>query len=406
MRKLLLAMAGLFLLGGCGNTPGNMSHEVAGWFNNDRSPALKIQGAAQAQPVPAPETASNAITTEILKPPRPAKIAILLPLSGAHADIGKSFLDAAQMAVLELSADHFELMPFDSGEDPATANKAAEAAISEGAELIIGPVFSNVAASVKMVAGQHAIPMITLSSDWSIAGQSVYVLGFSPVEQLQRMAGFLAKRGISRVAIMTPDNAYGKLAAQSLQNQQNGLYISATEYYGDDEESVKKASISISNQQKNLQALFLPDGGASLLRAATALNQMGIQAKGIPIIGTALWDDPTIAENLLKAPALQGGWFAAPETANLDNFKKRFVKNYGYQPQRLADLAYDATALAAILAKQGQPYDTPHLTNPNGFAGLEGIFRLTLSGTAEHGLAIIEVTAAGFKVIEPSPTRF
>ena len=54
-------------------------------------------------------------------------------------------------------------------------------------------------------------------------------------------------------------------------------------------------------------------------------------------------------------------------------------------PPPLAALAYDAVSLAALLAP-GEPYHrfTPAaLTDPNGFAGVDGIFRFNPDGTVE-----------------------
>jgi hypothetical protein len=46
------------------------------------------------------------------------------------------------------------------------------------------------------------------------------------------------------------------------------------------------------------------------------------------------------------------------------------------------------------------------LTDPNGFAGVDGIFRLNVDGTVDRGLAILAVTPSGFQVVDPSPRTF
>ena len=81
---------------------------------------------------------------------------------------------------------------------------------------------------------------------------------------------------------------------------------------------------------------------------------------------------------------------------------------YGRRPPRLATLAYDAAALAAVLARNGgpAPFDPLALTNPNGFAGMDGIFRLRPDGLVERGLSVMEITASGNRVIDPAPSSF
>ena len=78
-------------------------------------------------------------------------------------------------------------------------------------------------------------------------------------------------------------------------------------------------------------------------------------------------------------------------------------------PLRLSSLAYDATALASVIAKtatDAQPYTTSAITNPRGFAGIDGIFRFRADGLSERGLAILEIRSGRAKVVDPAPTAF
>ena len=84
------------------------------------------------------------------------------------------------------------------------------------------------------------------------------------------------------------------------------------------------------------------------------------------------------------------------------------AKSYGTEPPQLASLAYDAIALAALMAP-GTPYHRFTLggmTDPNGFSGVSGIFRFRADGSVERGLAVLEVDPGGFVVVSPAPTTF
>jgi len=406
MNHVLVRLSGFLvfalLLAGCG-TASDTTHTVSNWIS-DKPPGKGRTTPVAIKPVGAmPDMAQGVgVMAENAGAARPAKVALLLPLTGPHAAMGKSFLDAAQMAVLELGSDQFEVLPRDTGEDNGTAIAAAKDALHQGAEMMIGPVFSPMTAAVKNAAIQGNIPILTLSSDWQLAGRGTYVLGFSPAEQLNRAAAFAAQRGISRVAVLVPDTAYGALAQQTLlQNPRLQVVVKAV--YHDTPESMQQAVAQLVQHRAALQAVFLPDGDASsLAHMADALAQANINAHALPLIGTSLWNNAAVMEN----PTLQGGWFAAPDAEAREGFGERFKEKYGYAPQSLAGLAYDATALAIVLAKQGQPYDAAHLTRANGFSGTDGVFRLTPNGVAEHGLAMMEVTAAGAEVVEPARKRF
>ena len=86
----------------------------------------------------------------------------------------------------------------------------------------------------------------------------------------------------------------------------------------------------------------------------------------------------------------------------------KYRGTFGTAPAQLASLAYDAVALVALLS-QGTPYHrftTAALMDPNGFAGVNGIFRFNADGTSERGLAVLEMNANGPVVVSPAPTTF
>jgi len=46
------------------------------------------------------------------------------------------------------------------------------------------------------------------------------------------------------------------------------------------------------------------------------------------------------------------------------------------------------------------------IMNPNGFSGIDGIFRFGNSGMAERGLAILELRNGTIQVKDPAPRSF
>ena len=121
-----------------------------------------------------------------------------------------------------------------------------------------------------------------------------------------------------------------------------------------------------------------------------ALAADGVNLKRVQLLGTGLWDDPRV----FSTAALEGGWYAAPESTGFRSFSGRYRARYGQDPVRTATLAYDAVALVAALVKtQGpQRFSEQVLTNPSGFAGIDGVFRFRPEGTNERGLAVLRVT--------------
>jgi ABC-type branched-subunit amino acid transport system substrate-binding protein len=151
-------------------------------------------------------------------------------------------------------------------------------------------------------------------------------------------------------------------------------------------------------------ALLLAEGGRQLRVMAVALDGTGIRAPGVQLLGTGKWDEPGIGGQ----DALIGAWFAAPVPANREEFNVRYKRTFGEAPPRLATLAYDATALAAVLARGPEPvpFSEASLTDPNGFFGRDGLFRLNADGGHDRKLAILRVDRGGVTVIDEPPRSF
>jgi hypothetical protein len=150
--------------------------------------------------------------------------------------------------------------------------------------------------------------------------------------------------------------------------------------------------------------MFLPEGGNRVRVLAPLLAYHDIDPAQVKLLGTALWDDPTLG----LEPTLVGGWFAAPDPGPWTDFSKRYRELYVDAPPRLATIGYDATALAAVLgrAASGADFSPATLTQANGYSGIDGIFRLTADGGVQRGLAVLEVRREGPVVIDPAPKSF
>ena len=103
-----------------------------------------------------------------------------------------------------------------------------------------------------------------------------------------------------------------------------------------------------------------------------------------------------------------GAWYAAPSVEALGDFNTRYRQTYGTTPDPLATLAYDAAALAAMLARAetGPDFTLAALTNASGFMGTTGIFRFRETGVSERGLSVFEVRSGASREISRAPETF
>lgn len=431
---MTLCVAAAFALAACGGT------------------VSKAPPAQQAEPAPAPVEPEVVQPAEPLPaeplaaapqpiPPGPIPVALLVPLSGTQADLGQALLDAASMALFDLGIGDLVLVPYDTAV-PGGATTAAEAAVAGGARLMLGPVFAADVTAAGPIANAAGIQVIAFSSDKRTARPGIFLLGWLPEQQVDRVVGFAAAHGLTRFAALVPETDFGYAMAAALARRtgelgvglvQPGFYppgdLAATDAVrsfanyesrssaleaqlaaleGQDDEVSQKARERLAQLSTvgdvGYDAVLLPEAGPRLRTVAALLPYFDVALPAVRLLGTAAWNDPaTLAE-----PSLAGGWFAAPAPETRGRFLARFEEAFGHPAPAIASLAYDAVALAGVLARapDGADFSAARLTQPSGFVGVDGIFRFRADGTAERGLAVFEVADKAAVLVEPAPTTF
>ncbi len=334
------------------------------------------------------------------------KVGLILPLSGAAASVAASMRNAAQMALEEFKNPNIQLLVKDDAGAPQGAQAAAQQALGEGAEMILGPLFAQSVSAVGQVARGRGVPVIAFSTDASVAARGVYLLSFLPESDVKRIVEYSASRGKRSLAALLPDNAYGAVVEAALQQEasRRGVRLIALEKYPVDPGRMAESIKRVAQVANRVDSIFIPDSADVVPRVVQSLESDGVNLKREQLLGTGLWED----QRIFSSPALDGGWYAGPDPSGYRNFSARYRARFGQDPVRAAALAYDAVALVAALVKtQGaQRFSEQVLTNASGFAGIDGIFRFRADGTNDRGLAVLRVTPGGGQVISPAPRTF
>jgi ABC-type branched-subunit amino acid transport system substrate-binding protein len=333
------------------------------------------------------------------------KVGVILPLSGSgNAGVAaQSMKNAAEMALAEFQNPNIQLLIKDDTGNPQGAQQGAQQALDEGAEIILGPLFATSVPAAAQLTRARGVSVIAFSTDSSVAGRGVYLLSFLPESDVNRIIEYAASTGKRSFAALLPENAYGNVVEAAFKQAvgRRGGRVVAFEKYGADRAA---AARTVAQALGQADALFLADDGDSVVSVADALTAAGANLKNIQLLGTGLWDNPRV----FASPALQGGLYAAPDPSGFRSFSGRYRAKFGSEPVRTATLAYDAVALVAALARtQGPQRFSPEvLTNPSGFAGIDGLFRFRPDGTNERGLAVMRVGSGGGVAVAGSPKSF
>ena len=336
------------------------------------------------------------------------RVALILPLSaqGNAGVAAQSMKNAAEMAIAEFKNPDVQLLVKDDGGSPQGAQTAAQQAINEGAQIVLGPLFAQSVSAAAQVVRPRGVPMIAFSTDANVATRGVYLLSFLPETDVSRIVEFAVSRGKRSFAAMVPDNAYGAVVEAAFQQAvaRRGGRVVALERYPLSPPAMQEPARRIAQSATRADAIFIPDNADNVPQVVSALAAAGVNLKRVQLLGTGLWDEPRI----FSTQSLDGGWYAAPDPAGFRSFAQRYRGRYGQDPVRTATLAYDSVALVAALAKTQGPaaFSETVLTNSSGFAGVDGVFRFRPDGTNQRGLAVMRVTPQGGQVISPAPRTF
>jgi len=339
------------------------------------------------------------------------RVGLLLPMTagGSATAIATTFRNSAELALTHFPNADVQLLVKDTAGTAEGGRQAAQAAIAEGAELILGPVFATAVSGASSVARSSGVPVVAFSSDSSVASRGVYLLSFLPANDVRRIISYAASQNRRSFAALIPDNAYGSVVEAAFRQEvgRAGARIVSIQRYsttGGNTTDLQTKAAALGTSLKQADALFIPAGGELAPLAVQTLVSQGTNLGSIKLLGSGQWDTAQIRNN----PVMTGSWFPGPDNKGFNSFAERYQSAYNSPPARNATLAYDGATLAAGLVRSAgaQRFSTGVLTNRDGFLGIDGLFRFLSNGLNERGLAIYQVTGSGAQMVAPAPRDF
>jgi hypothetical protein len=341
----------------------------------------------------------------------PVPVALLVPRSDSGADaVAASLENAARLALASLDGVQIDLRVYDTGGNAQRAAVQAETAVSEGAQIILGPLFGEAANAAGVAVADNGVNVLSFSNNPSIAGGNVFVLGATFRNTANRLLGYASRQGRNSVVIVHPQNVegeFGKAAIQAAASQ-TGVRVAGIESFAFSQQGVASAVPRIQGTvaSSGADTVFLTSNAAGALPTLLQLMpEAGIDPTTTQYLGLARWDVPA---QLLSMPGAQGGYFTLPDTAAQQAFESRYRAQFGSDPHPLAGLAFDGIAAVGALVRQGRSdaLTARALTQGSGFQGANGVFRIRPDGTNERGLAVATVRNNQVTILDPAPSGF
>ncbi len=391
-------------------------------------------GPVQLPPPPSQTSATPGATGKTSGP-----VALLVPLTGDLAPVGQALENAAKLA-LPGNGDGPPLDIRDTGGTPAGAVAAAQAAIAAGDGVILGPLTSSEAHAVAPIAQAADVNVLAFTNDSTVGAPGIWALGITPDEQVKRVIAAASAGGRTQVAALLPDTNFGHALGTSLQSATTALGEPGPNitFYDDgfsalnqavrdvsdfadrgagleaeikaakdqDDAAGREKARELEHQQippPSFNALFIGAiAGDELAEMATLLPFYAVSQPQVQFLGPANWS--AIAPALGQNGVYNGALYAAADPAAATVFDQKYAAAYGGSPPpSIADVAFDAAAIAHLLAGEGG-FTSTLLTSPAGFTGADGLLQLQPDGQVQRGLAVFEVTPSGPNVTSPAPT--
>ena len=307
------------------------------------------------------------------------RVALLVPLSGTNAGVGRSLANATQMALLDANAQQVRITSYDTA---AGAAAAAQRAIAEGNRLILGPLLAEDVRAVAPIARAARVPVVSYSNDASVAGRGAYIMGYSPAQSIERVVSFARSKGMTSFGGLIPNGVYGERASTAFLRavEQAGGQVASLQTFDRAPASVT-AAVGRLAKAGPFQAVLVADSAGTAAVAATPLKR-GAGAT-VRLLGTELWNTDT---GLAARTALNGSWFASVSDTLYRQYAQRYRARFGAAPYRLSSMGYDSVLLTVRIARDwpiGTAFPEGELSDSGGYSGIDGPFRFSRDGVAE-----------------------
>ena len=320
-------------------------------------------------------------------------IGCLLPLTGKYAIFGQRALTGIQMAIEELSnkySKQFKIIIIDTKADPEIAAQGVKKLHEKKVAGIIGPLLSIEKAGIE--AQKLKIPLIALTqkTDFPIMGDYLFANFITPRMQVQTLGAYLFKElGIKKVAILYPDEKYGKIYMDlfwDIVDQYGGEIVGVESYDGkktDFKEPIQKLTgeyyptpdilkpepiefesiqflpsdilKDLKEEEEKIEidfeALFIPDSPSivNMILPQLAYND----ATGMYLVGTNLWHHKSLlkdARGYNKNAVISDGFFNKSRNPAVIEFTDKFESMFDIKPKFLEAISYDTASMLLTFA--------------------------------------------------------
>ncbi len=329
-------------------------------------------------------------------------VGVLLPLTGKASNIGLGMQNAMFMALDDLQSNRLTLKFYDTKSSKIGAEIAAEKAIDEGAQLILGPLMSEEVEGASSEALSSNIPMVSFTTSPQVLQKGIYSIGLLNGEQVDRAVSYATSKGRRKMALLVPDTNSGLniVKAAIMSTIAKDMTLDKVGFYSAENVDFSQL-IKEMSAQADFDTVMIADSGNRLKSLASMFAYNDIMYPDVLFMGTSAWDNT----NLSKETILYHGVYPMVSKSYGTYFADKYKETFGEQPKSVYSFAYDSVLLASVVAGKNDENIENTLTQNSGFIGVNGFFKILPTGQSYHSLEMVEVSKEGPKVVSKADNK-
>jgi branched-chain amino acid transport system substrate-binding protein len=344
------------------------------------------------------------------------RIGVFNSLTGGTATFGISSTNGIKMAVDEWNArggilgKQIQLIVEDDQSKPEEAAMVVTKLINQNRVVgILGEVASSRTLAGAPIAQKAGIPLITPASTnpkVTRIGDFIFRVCYTDSFQGAVCARFAVERlGLKRLAILKDvKNDYSIGLADYFRREavRLGGQIVSEESYSEGDTDFRAQLTSMKGS--NPEVIFIP---GYYTEAGLIAKQVAEQNMNVRLIGGDGWDSPRTVE--IGGEAVEGAFFcnhySAEDTSQMvRTFVANHVKKYGYVPDAMAPLSYDAAELLfTAIQKAGSTEGSKirdAISQTRDFPGVCGNITIDAERNARKSAVILQINQGRLKVYD------
>ena len=346
------------------------------------------------------------------------KIGLLVPITGNDKELGQQIVKSTRKALKEIDNKNLEIYLKDTNSNPNKTLRSANELKDLGVKIVIGPVFFK---SLEYLDEVDGMKFLSLTNKTLNLPSNVISAGVNATSQLNTIKKFLQMNEIGNTIFLTPkldfeseikkaikqskikiskhhvyDTEPTKLTAQiekitNYKIRKQNLYDEIKRVENSDlvdkEKQLEKLKKRYTIGNVNFDAVIISDFDESLKSVITSLLYTDVSPKKKYIITFNQWFD----ESIINEKTIQPIYYPSINKKNLEDFEKKFKKEFNSNPNYLSLLSYDLVGLIYYLSLNNELNDLDKLfKKKNIFKGKIGIFEIQ-NNKINHKLNLYKV---------------